>query len=383
MSVPSSNVTTTCDRPNFEIERTSSRPGRPLIACSTGKVICRSISSGESDGATVLICTWTGVVSGKASMSKWPSENAPRPANTSATATTSTRCRSEKSMIQLSMGSSQNATGGRCHGVAVTSRLCARSRISGPLFAAQQPSPRLFFSNSARSTSLPLVATTSPGKTPAMISVDCSFLAPSRTVRMWNTLGLSWLVEVPLSRTNTTWQQPSQWTASLGTTMASCSSRRTIRPAPNVSLRSCPFGLGNSARTVTIRVCWSAVVLIQTSVPLTSSRLPSGRKRTGCPKASLPASSTETLSCQPHAAGVGHLEQDLRRVHDFPRHDLPSYDDAVHRGLHGKEIGCGLIRAEMLGRRHSGRPSQSKMFCHFLFGQRPQLLDVDRKAEIP
>ena len=75
MSVPSWNVTTTCDRPNFEMERTMSRPGSPLIACSTGKVICRSTSSGESEGATVLIWICTGVVSGKASMSRWPSEN--------------------------------------------------------------------------------------------------------------------------------------------------------------------------------------------------------------------------------------------------------------------------------------------------------------------
>src|SRR4051794_38414768 len=67
MSVPSSNVATTCDRPNFETERTCSSPFRPPTACSTGKVICRSTSSGASSGATVLTCTWTGVVSGKAS----------------------------------------------------------------------------------------------------------------------------------------------------------------------------------------------------------------------------------------------------------------------------------------------------------------------------
>ena len=36
----------------------------------SGKVICCSTSSGPSAGATVLICTWTGVVSGKASMSR-------------------------------------------------------------------------------------------------------------------------------------------------------------------------------------------------------------------------------------------------------------------------------------------------------------------------
>ncbi len=50
--MPSSKMTVTCDRPNFEIERTSCRPGSPEIACSTGTVICRSTSCGDSAGAT-------------------------------------------------------------------------------------------------------------------------------------------------------------------------------------------------------------------------------------------------------------------------------------------------------------------------------------------
>jgi len=45
------------ESPNFEIERTSSSPGSPAIARSISKVICRSISSGESAGATVFTCT--------------------------------------------------------------------------------------------------------------------------------------------------------------------------------------------------------------------------------------------------------------------------------------------------------------------------------------
>ena len=47
MSTPSSKITVTCERPNFESERTSARPFKPLIACSTGNVICCSISSGS------------------------------------------------------------------------------------------------------------------------------------------------------------------------------------------------------------------------------------------------------------------------------------------------------------------------------------------------
>ena len=101
--MPSSKTATTCDRPNFEIERTCSSPGRPLIACSIGKVICRSTSSGPSAGAMVLICTCTGVVSGKASMSRCWSETAPATAAATTPMTTSSRLRSEKSMIRLRM----------------------------------------------------------------------------------------------------------------------------------------------------------------------------------------------------------------------------------------------------------------------------------------
>ena len=84
---------------------------------------------------------------------------------------------------------------------------------------------------------------------------------------------------------------------------------------------------------------------------------------------------------QPHSAGVRQLEQHPRGVHHFPGHDLPSHDDAVHRGLHGKEIGCGLVRVEMLGD-GLGKAKQSETFSQLLFGQRPQLLDVHRKTEI-
>ena len=64
MSVSSAKVAVIWENPNFEIERTWSSPGIPPIACSSGAVICRSTSSGESAGATVCTATWTGVVSG-------------------------------------------------------------------------------------------------------------------------------------------------------------------------------------------------------------------------------------------------------------------------------------------------------------------------------
>ena len=88
MSVPSSNVTVTCESPNFEIDRTSSSPGRPEIACSTRVVIWRSVSSGESDAATVLTWTMMSGTSGKASIDR--RETAIRPVGTSRNASAST-----------------------------------------------------------------------------------------------------------------------------------------------------------------------------------------------------------------------------------------------------------------------------------------------------
>src|SRR4051794_40144865 len=78
MSVPSANSATTCEKPNFETERTSSSPFRPPRAYSTGKVMSRSTSSGASSGATVLTWTCTGVVSGKASSGNRRAASSPR-----------------------------------------------------------------------------------------------------------------------------------------------------------------------------------------------------------------------------------------------------------------------------------------------------------------
>ena len=102
--MPSSKVTTTWDSPNFEMERTPVSRGRPPIACSMGNVIWRSASSGESEGETVLIWTWTGVVSGKASISRCRIATNPSATKASAPAITRKRCRRDRVMIQLSMG---------------------------------------------------------------------------------------------------------------------------------------------------------------------------------------------------------------------------------------------------------------------------------------
>src|SRR4051794_13366250 len=103
MSVPSSKRATTWEKPNFETERTSLRPFNPPIAYSTGKVMSRSVSSGESSGATVLIWTWTGVVSGKASSGKWIAERTPTTMRSPVTRSTKKRFFKLKAMMALSM----------------------------------------------------------------------------------------------------------------------------------------------------------------------------------------------------------------------------------------------------------------------------------------
>src|SRR3954451_2698808 len=104
MSVPSSKMATTWEKPNFETERTSLKPFRPPIAYSTGNVMSRSVSSGESSGATVLIWTWTGVVSGKASSGSFRAERTPTTMRRRESKRTPKRFFRLKSMRAFNMG---------------------------------------------------------------------------------------------------------------------------------------------------------------------------------------------------------------------------------------------------------------------------------------
>ena len=58
------------------------------------------------------------------------------------------------------------------------------------------PSPRLLFSNCASSTTLFLLAITSPGNRPAMISVVSPSRTPSRTSRTWKNFGARFVEKV-------------------------------------------------------------------------------------------------------------------------------------------------------------------------------------------
>src|SRR5262245_5708602 len=82
------------ERPGLLSERSSVRPGSPVIAISSGTVTKRSTSSGERPSASVAICTWTLVTSGNASTESRRAACTPNARRASARTTTMTRCRS-------------------------------------------------------------------------------------------------------------------------------------------------------------------------------------------------------------------------------------------------------------------------------------------------
>jgi hypothetical protein len=65
------------------------------MASSTGSVICASVSCGFKRRAVVLICTCTGVVSGKASMGRTLKDRPPMTTSAAASTQTSRRFLSE------------------------------------------------------------------------------------------------------------------------------------------------------------------------------------------------------------------------------------------------------------------------------------------------
>src|SRR5512137_2575664 len=130
MLVASSNVATTCDKPNLEMERTFWSPGRPLTASSTGIVTCCSASWGLSAGTLVLICTWTGVVSGNASIGSRLNERPPMTISAAASTQTSSRFFNEILMSQFNMGDSFRASAWPAESIGTT-RAHARAEPLG------------------------------------------------------------------------------------------------------------------------------------------------------------------------------------------------------------------------------------------------------------
>src|SRR5882757_10084039 len=91
MSVASLKTAVICENPLRDSDRVASRPGAPASAVSIGKVICFSISAGDSAGAVVLIWTCLLVMSGTASIGSLVSATAPSSIRMAASVTTTQR----------------------------------------------------------------------------------------------------------------------------------------------------------------------------------------------------------------------------------------------------------------------------------------------------
>src|SRR5512140_2016635 len=96
MLVSSEKTIVTTETPYFEIERISVTFGRPDIARSTGTVTYCSISTGESAGADVMICTCRLVTSGTASMGRRKAAPTPRTISNSVARRTIGRFRNDQ-----------------------------------------------------------------------------------------------------------------------------------------------------------------------------------------------------------------------------------------------------------------------------------------------
>src|SRR6478609_11228575 len=99
MCVSSVNTTVTTDRPYFEMEGTWVLLGTPAIARSTGMLTYCSISTGDSAGAEVMICTCTLVTSGIASTGSRNAARKPNTTNSAVASSTTERFLSDHATI--------------------------------------------------------------------------------------------------------------------------------------------------------------------------------------------------------------------------------------------------------------------------------------------
>src|SRR6185437_3856676 len=95
VSVRSSNVIVTSDRPYSETERMTFRFGVPFMPASTGTVISRSTSSAAWPGHWDMISTIGGETSGYASTGSREKDHAPTPINTIARIPVNSGCASD------------------------------------------------------------------------------------------------------------------------------------------------------------------------------------------------------------------------------------------------------------------------------------------------
>src|SRR5262249_39587822 len=93
--VSSENTTVTSETPYFDSERTCMVRGSPAMARSTGIVTYCSISIGDSAREDVMICTWTWVRGGTASMGSRSAAGTPSTTKSTAASSTTSRLRKD------------------------------------------------------------------------------------------------------------------------------------------------------------------------------------------------------------------------------------------------------------------------------------------------
>src|SRR3972149_888580 len=87
-SVPGLKIRTICERSATDLERITSKPGRPRRACSNGTVTNSSTEAGESPRDRVWISTLGGANSGKTSTDEFLRRTMPKTINATAIKTT-------------------------------------------------------------------------------------------------------------------------------------------------------------------------------------------------------------------------------------------------------------------------------------------------------
>ena len=96
--MPSSKIITTDERPSTDFDRSVRRSGTPFIAFSSGTVTRLSTSPVDRPGASVWISTSGGANSGKTSSGVFCAARDPATISTMASATTTSRSRSARSI---------------------------------------------------------------------------------------------------------------------------------------------------------------------------------------------------------------------------------------------------------------------------------------------
>ncbi len=306
-----------------------------------GNVICRSTSSGPSAGATVLICTCTGVVSGKASTSNRRRASTPAIAAASTTAITSKRFRREKSMIRF------------------------RMFIEGsPYFPQPQPSPRLLRKSWANSAGLPDGGDDFAGQDAGQ-ELDVFFIAGPRAdlAHVEHLRMVGFLIVLVADE--------DELRAGRRLDGFAFHDDR-VRLAPQKDSRRAERLVAQSQIRITERDANSQrarTLVDRRAEPRNGARhvlrAMVGVKLDGQTRADIPGVLLPDAEQKPQRARIGDGEQQLGRIDNFARHDIGGHNHAGVGGSQRKQVGRLGFRGK--SRQNRRRNSQKTNLFRELF----------------